>query len=148
MKTTRNSKLSQISVVVKKQKTRSKKLLTSLETHFLPYHNSGHHYNVATPKDPATAKKGEPFEVTVKMGNEYTHPDDFDHYIESVSLFNGDVLLAKATYVPGTLGNVKAHNTTTFTIIPTGKKLNLVAHGYCTKHGIWEGTPVEIAVAQ
>jgi len=34
-------------------------LLTSLETHFLPYHNSGHHYNVATPKDPATAKKGE-----------------------------------------------------------------------------------------
>lgn len=34
-------------------------LLTSLETHFLPYHNSGHHYNVATPKDPATARKGE-----------------------------------------------------------------------------------------
>jgi len=34
-------------------------LLTSLETHFLPYHNSGHHYNVATPEDPATAKKGE-----------------------------------------------------------------------------------------
>ena len=75
------------------------------------------------------AKKGEPFEVTVKMGNEYTHPDDFDHYIESVSLFNGETLLAKATYVPGTLGNVKAHNTTTFTIIPTSKKLNLVAHG-------------------
>ncbi len=91
-----------------------------------------------------TAKAGEPFEVTVKMGNEYTHPDDFDHYIESVSLFNGETLLAKATYVPGTLGNVKAHNTTTFTIIPTGKKLNLVAHGYCTKHGIWEGTPVEV----
>jgi len=34
-------------------------LLTSLEMHFLPYHNSGHHYNVATPKDPATARKGE-----------------------------------------------------------------------------------------
>jgi alkane 1-monooxygenase len=34
-------------------------LLTSLETHFLPYHNNGHHYNVATPNDPATAKKGE-----------------------------------------------------------------------------------------
>ncbi|AXX91813.1 superoxide reductase-like domain-containing protein [Malaciobacter molluscorum LMG 25693] len=43
---------------------------------------------------------------------------------------------AKATYVPGTLGNIKAHNTTIFTIIPTGKKLNLVAHGYCTKHVI------------
>lgn len=95
----------------------------------------------------ATAVAGEPFEVTVKMGKEYTHPDDFDHFIESVSLFNGDTLLARATYVPGTLGNVKAHNTTTFTIIPTGKKLKLNAHGYCTKHGIWEGTEVEVAVS-
>ncbi len=34
-------------------------LMTSLETHFLPYHNSGHHFNVATPKDPATARKNE-----------------------------------------------------------------------------------------
>ena len=34
-------------------------LLTSLEMHFLPYHNSGHHYNVGTHNDPATARKGE-----------------------------------------------------------------------------------------
>ena len=34
-------------------------LLTSLNTHFLPYHNGGHHLNVATPKDAATAAKGE-----------------------------------------------------------------------------------------
>lgn len=34
-------------------------LLTSLDTHFLPYHNGGHHRNVATPKDSATAKKNE-----------------------------------------------------------------------------------------
>ena len=38
-----------------------------------------------------TAVAGEPFEVTVKMGNEYTHPDDFDHYIESITLFNATV---------------------------------------------------------
>ena len=35
-------------------------LLTSLNTHFLPYHNGGHHFNVATPKDAATARKNEP----------------------------------------------------------------------------------------
>jgi len=35
-------------------------LLTSLEMHFIPYHNNGHHYNVATPTDPATARKWEP----------------------------------------------------------------------------------------
>ena len=93
------------------------------------------------------AKKGEMLSVNVKMGNEYTHPDDFDHYIESITLFNGETKLAQATYVPGTLGNVKAHNTTTFTIIPTGKKLNLIAHAYCTKHGIWEGMAVEVTVS-
>lgn len=92
------------------------------------------------------AKKGEPFEVKVVIGKEYTHPDDFDHYIESVSLYNGEVFLARATYVAGTLGNEKAHNTNVFTIIPTGKKLNLNVHVYCTKHGIWEGTPVEVII--
>ncbi|MFM6947259.1 MAG: alkane 1-monooxygenase [Flavobacteriales bacterium] len=34
-------------------------LLSSLENHFLPYHNRGHHTNVATPNDPATARKNE-----------------------------------------------------------------------------------------
>ena len=94
------------------------------------------------------AKKGEILLVTVKMGNEYTHPDDFDHYIESITLFNGETKLAMATFVPGTLGNEKSHSTVTFSIRPMGKKLNLVAHGYCTKHGIWESTPVVVAVSE
>lgn len=34
-------------------------LLTSLDTHFLPYHNAGHHKNVGTPADSATARKNE-----------------------------------------------------------------------------------------
>jgi alkane 1-monooxygenase len=34
-------------------------LLTSLNTHFLPYPNLGHHYDVATPLDSATAKKNQ-----------------------------------------------------------------------------------------
>jgi superoxide reductase len=94
------------------------------------------------------AKKGETLKVNVKMGNEYTHPDDFDHFIESITLFNGDTKLAMASFVPGTLGNEKSHCEVTFTIRPMGKKLNLVAHGYCTKHGIWESTALEVAVAQ
>jgi len=94
------------------------------------------------------AKKGETLKVNVKMGNEYTHPDDFDHFIESITLFNGDIKLAMASFVPGTLGNEKSHSEVTFTIRPMGKKLNLIAHGYCTKHGIWESTAVEVAVAE
>lgn len=34
-------------------------LLTSLENHFVPYHNRGHHTNVGTRKDPATARRNE-----------------------------------------------------------------------------------------
>lgn len=34
-------------------------LLTSLYMHFIIEHNKGHHKHVGTPKDPATAKKGE-----------------------------------------------------------------------------------------
>ena len=94
------------------------------------------------------AKKGEMLSVNVKMGNEYTHPDDFDHYIESITLFNGDTKLASASFVPGTLGNEKSHAEVTFNIRPMGKKLNLIAHGYCTKHGIWESTPVVIEVTE
>jgi len=94
------------------------------------------------------AKKGEMLAVNVKMGNEYTHPDDFDHYIESITLYDGDTKLASASFVPGTLGNEKSHAEVTFNIRPTKSKLNLVAHGYCTKHGIWESTPVVVEVAE
>ncbi|MEN8147600.1 MAG: class II SORL domain-containing protein [Campylobacterota bacterium] len=94
------------------------------------------------------AKKGEILSVNVKMGNEYTHPDDFDHFIESITLFNGDTKLAAASFVPGTLGNEKSHAEVTFNIRPMGKKLNLIAHGYCTKHGIWESTAVVVEVAE
>jgi alkane 1-monooxygenase len=34
-------------------------LLSSLNTHFLPYHNAGHHHLVATKEDPATARRNE-----------------------------------------------------------------------------------------
>jgi superoxide reductase len=93
------------------------------------------------------AKKGEMLAVKVKMGNEYTHPDDFDHYIESITLFDGDTKLAMATFIPGTLGNEKSHAEVTFNIRAMKSKLNLIAHGYCTKHGIWESTAVEVAVS-
>lgn len=94
----------------------------------------------------STATKGEIFQVTVKMGDEYTHPDDFDHYIANIALYNGETLLARADFVAGALGNEKSHTTVTFNVRPMGNKLNLVAHAYCTKHGVWESTPVVVEV--
>ena len=96
-----------------------------------------------------TAKAGEPFAVTVKMGKEYSHPDDFDHFIEGIQLYNGETLLAKADFVAGMLGGQdhKGNATVTFNIVPKSGKLKLVAQSYCTKHGIWESDPVEVTVA-
>ena len=93
-----------------------------------------------------TAKKGEKFAVTVKMGNEYAHPDDLDHYIANMALYNGETLLARADFVAGTLGFEKGHVEVTFNIVPTKSKLTLVAHAYCTLHGVWESTPVKVVV--
>lgn len=91
-------------------------------------------------------KEDEKFKVTVKVGNEYAHPDDFNHFIANVQLFNGETLLARADFVPGTLGgqDKKSNAEVTFTIVPSGKKLTLVAQSYCTKHGVWESDPVEV----
>ncbi|MEY4504803.1 MAG: hypothetical protein RL154_1099, partial [Pseudomonadota bacterium] len=47
------------------------------------------------------AKKGERFNVRVQMGNEYKHPDDFDHYIAKIALYDGETLLGEVNYMSG-----------------------------------------------
>ena len=94
-----------------------------------------------------SAKKGEKFKVKVKMGNEYSHPDDFDHYISYVQLFNGETLLGQATFTAGALGNQKENLEVDFYIVPTGN-LKLSAMSYCTKHGVWESDPVSVEVSE
>ncbi len=93
------------------------------------------------------AKKGEKFKVKVKVGNEYTHPDDFDHYIAYVQLFNGETLLGQATFNAGTLGNEKSQVEVDFYVIAKAN-LNLVALSYCTKHGVWESDPIKVEVSE
>lgn len=97
----------------------------------------------------SSATADQKFAVTVKVGNEYTHPDDFDHFIANVSLFNGETLLARADFVAGTLGgqDKKGNVEVTFNVVPSGKKMTLVAQSYCTKHGVWESDPVEVTVS-
>jgi superoxide reductase len=94
-----------------------------------------------------TAKKGEKFKVTVKLGNEYPHPDDFDHYIEYVQLWNRETMLATAHFTPGALGNMPGHVEVDFYIVPT-KNMKLTAMAYCTKHGLWQSDDVEVEVTE
>ncbi|NPA13485.1 MAG: dethiobiotin synthase [Aquificae bacterium] len=92
------------------------------------------------------AVKGQKLKVKVKVGKEYSHPDDFDHYIAYVQLWDGDTLLAQATFTPGTLGNERGQVEVDFYIVPKSDKLNLNAMSYCTKHGLWQSEYVEVEV--
>ena len=47
---------------------------------------------------------------------------------------------------PSMQGEVSAQAEVTFQIVPTGKKLELTAMSYCTKHGLWECDPVEVTI--
>ncbi len=94
------------------------------------------------------AVKGEKLKVKVRVGNEYSHPDDFDHYIAYVQLWDGDTLLGQATFTPGTLGNERGQVEVDFYIVPKKNKLKLNAMSYCTKHGLWQSDYVEIEVKE
>lgn len=93
------------------------------------------------------AKKGESFSVTVQMGDQYQHPDDFDHYISSIALYNGQTKLAEANFLAGALGGQgkKGNQKVTFNIV-LENNAKLIAHAYCTKHGIWESDPIQVSV--
>ena len=91
-----------------------------------------------------TAKKGEKFKVKVQMGNEYPHPDDFDHFIKDIQIWNGEVMLGQVTFPPGTFGNESGHAEVDFYIVPTKNNLKLTAMAYCTKHGLWQSEVKEV----
>jgi len=95
----------------------------------------------------STAKKGEKFKVKVKVGDEYAHPDDFDHYIAYVQLWNGESMLATAHFTSGALGNAAGQVEVDFYIVPT-KNLKLTAMAYCTKHGLWQSEEVAVEVSE
>lgn len=91
------------------------------------------------------ATVGEKFKVKVKVGDEYMHPDDFDHYISWVQLWDGERFLAEASFSAGAMGSSPANLEVDFYIVPT-KKMKLIAHAYCTKHGLWQSDEVAVEV--
>ena len=92
-----------------------------------------------------TATKGEKFKVKVKVGDEYKHPDDFDHYISYVQLWNGENMLAQANFTAGALGGEPGQVEVDFNIV-SAKKMKLTAMAFCTKHGIWQSDEVEVNI--
>lgn len=92
------------------------------------------------------AEAGKKFKVKVQVGDEYKHPDDADHYISWVQLWNGEKMLAQASFIEGALGNQPENLEVDFYIVPT-KNMKLTAHAFCTKHGLWQSDEVVVEVS-
>lgn len=91
------------------------------------------------------AEAGKKFKVNVRVGDEYPHPDDADHYISYVQLWNGEKMLAQTNLIEGAMGNAPQNLEVDFYIVPS-KNMKLTAYAFCTKHGLWESDMKEVAV--
>jgi superoxide reductase len=89
--------------------------------------------------------EGEKFKVKVQLGSEYKHPDDADHFICYIQLWNREQLLSELKMFPGAMGNKPSHVEVDFYIIPK-VSMNLTAMSYCTKHGLWQSQSREVKV--
>ena len=92
-----------------------------------------------------TAKRNEKFKVKVIMGEHYTHPDNPDHYISYVQLWNRETFLVEAHFTPGTLANQSGQIEVDFYIVPK-QTMNLSAMAVCTNHGLWQSESMEVQV--
>jgi superoxide reductase len=85
----------------------------------------------------ATARRGEKLKVKVRIGTEFQHPDDYDHFISYLQLWNRETFLAAVHFTPGVLGSASEHVEVDFYIVPK-VSMNLSAMSSCTKHGLWQ----------
>ncbi|HUS85701.1 MAG TPA: desulfoferrodoxin family protein [Bacteroidales bacterium] len=92
-------------------------------------------------------KTGELFRVKVKMGEDYTHPDDHEHYISLLQLWNRETLLAETRYSSGAYGNRASNIEVDFYIVAPQVSMNLSAMAVCTKHGLWQSEDKAVKVS-
>jgi superoxide reductase len=91
-------------------------------------------------------KKGNKLQVKVRVGTDYVHPDDFNHYISYVQLWNRETLLAETRFLPGTFGNKPGNPEVDFYIVAPEVSMSLTAMCLCTQHGLWMSEPKAIKV--
>lgn len=95
---------------------------------------------------PDNVRRGEKFKVKVRMGEEYPHPDEDDHYIGLIQLWNRETLMAEARYSAGVTGHQPSHVEVDFYIVAPDVSMNLSAMAVCTKHGLWQSEDKAVKV--
>lgn len=81
---------------------------------------------------PDEVAAGEPFEVSVRVGEHREHPNEPGHYFDWMELYSGDTFLARLDLTPE-----KSHYEMNVTVsLDHGHPIRAVAH--CNLHGAWE----------
>ena len=91
--------------------------------------------------------KGEKFRVKVQVGDAYQHPDDFDHYIAWIQLWDGERMLAQTNFTAGAMGSNPSQVEVDLYVVPN-RNMKLTATAYCTKHGLWHSDEVQVEVTE
>ena len=84
---------------------------------------------------PATIKVGQPFTVTIKVG-EATHVMESGHFIQFVDLYSGHIYISRVDFT----AELNKPEVTLSIVLPHEGKRTLRAFIRCNLHGIWEGT--------
>jgi superoxide reductase len=93
-----------------------------------------------------SVKEGEKLKVKVRLGTEYAHPDQPDHFINYIQLWNRETFLAETHFAPGVLGNKPGFVEVDFYIVAGPVSMNLSAMAVCTNHGLWQSESKEVSI--
>ncbi len=91
--------------------------------------------------------KGEKLKVKIKIGDQYKHPDDLDHHISYVQLWDGERMLAQTSFSSGAQTSVPGNVEVDY-FINAARTMKLTAFAYCTKHGLWQSTEKLVMVEE
>ena len=90
-------------------------------------------------------KRNEKMKVKVLIGNKFTHPNTVDHSFTYIQLWNLEKLIAEVRFQAGSFGNKPMKPEIDFFIVPQ-LSMRLMAHAYCTKHGLWKSCETYVKV--
>ena len=93
----------------------------------------------------SVVKRGGRFCVKVRIGENYQHPDDADHYIKFIQLWNLETFVAEVQFAPGAQGGVPSNVEVDF-YLTAKNTMYLSVLSACTKHGLWHSEEVKVCV--
>ena len=83
---------------------------------------------------PNSAKKGQKFTVTIEVGKLAPHPNEHEHHIDFIDLYEDRLYLSRWDFAA-----VQVHPKVTCEIA-LGKSGKLRAFSSCNLHGVWESS--------